>query len=286
MKIISTALPRNYELCVSGDIHIGSPCTNIEHVKEMVNYVVNTDNCYMVNIGDNIEAISPSDKRFQFSNCEYQTIQDQANAIIELFKPLKRKLLAIGTGNHEYKHINEFNIGRYIADQLDVPFGSVSYKLEVYDDRTMELMHKMFMHHGAGCVTSNSKDDIQAEANMKASVKNKLMKTAHADCIVHGMGHIHRSLIVEPTAHKKLHLTTENGKIKQHYRFDEPQNVPYIAPDSRFYFSNPSFMKLYGDLSLDYCSYAENFMYSPSEIGYSKIIVNDGKVQTIEFVKL
>jgi len=141
-------------------------------------------------------------------------------------------------------------------------------------------MHKMFFHHGAGNLHSNAKDDIQAEANMKASLKNKLAKTGHSDCIVMGIGHVHRSLIVEPTAHKKLHLTSdEEGKIKQHYRFDEPQNIPYIAP-------NPSFMKLYQNTETDYNSYAEKFMLSPSEIGYSKIIVRDGNVQSIEFVRL
>ena len=287
MRIIKKALPKDYTLIVSSDLHLGAPTVSEDHIKEMVNVVVSNDNHYMVNIGDNIEAISPRDKRYQFSDCKYQTSQEQADAVIELFKPMKSKLLAVGFGNHEAVLMNDFNIGKYIAEQLHVPFGTVSYKLEVYCDSTMTLAHKMFFHHGAGSFSSVAKDDIQAEANIKAALKNKLAKTGHSDCIVMGIGHVHRSILVEPTAHKKLHLTTdEDGKIRQHYRFDEPQNVSYIAPDSRYYFANPSFMKLYQNTETDYNSYAERFMLPPSEIGYTKIIINDNKVQSLEFVRM
>jgi len=286
MKIIKKALPKDYTLIVSSDLHLGAPTVSEEQIKEMVNEVVTHDNYYMVNLGDNVEAISPRDKRYQFSDCKYQTTHEQADAVVELFKPMKGKLLAVGSGNHEAVYQNDFNIGKYISDQLNVPFGTISYKLEVYCDTTMQLAHKMFFHHGAGSLTSVAKDDIQAEANIKASLKNKLAKTAHSDCIVMGIGHVHRSIIVDPTAHKKLHLTTEDGKIKQHYRFDEEQNVSYIAPDSRYYFANPSFMKLYQNTETDYNSYAERFMLSPSEIGYTKIYINDNKVQGLEFVRM
>lgn len=286
MKIIKKALPKDYVLAISGDLHLGCPNVSEEHITEMVNDVVKLDNCYMVNIGDNIEGITPKDKRFQFSNCKYQTSQEQADAVVKLLSPLKNKLLVIGTGNHEASIGDVLDVGKYISTQLNVPYGGISYKLEVYNDSSMELMHKMYFHHGSGSINSSINDDVRAEANMKASLKNKLLKTAHSDCIVMGIGHVHRSLILEPTAHKKLHLTTENGKMKQHYRFDEPQNVSYIAPDSRFYFSNPSFMKMYGDLDSDYSSYGERFMYSPSNIGYSKIYVENEKVVKIEFVQM
>jgi hypothetical protein len=252
----------------------------------MVEEVCTARNTFMVNFGDNIEAIGPHDKRFQHSTSAYKTSKDQADAVIRLFKPMGDKLLVIGDGNHEVVLNNEFQVGKYIAEQLKVPFGGISFKLEVYDNTTRELAHKMFFHHGAGCITSNAKDDIQAEANMKASLKGKLLRTAQDDCIVMGMGHIHRSLIVDPTASKKLHLCTEHGKIQQYYRIDEAQNVRYIAPDSRYYFSNPSFMRLYGEAGDDYNSYAERFMLSPSEIGFSKIHIEDNKVVGIEFVRL
>lgn len=286
MKIIKKALPKNYTLVVSSDLHLGSPCVNEDHIAQMVDDVCSTRHTYMTNLGDNIEAISPNDKRFQFSNCKYQTSKDQADAVIRLFKPMGDKLLAIGHGNHEAKMDNDFKLSEYISEQLGVPCGGISYILSVYNDSTMKHAHNMYFHHGAGSISSNAKDDIQAEANMKATLKNRLARTPHSDCIVMGMGHIHRSLIVKPTSQNKLHFTAEDGRVKQHYRIDEPQNVSYIAPDSRFYFANSSFMKLYCDSDENYNGYAEKFMLSATEIGYTKIHVEDSKVVDIEFIRI
>ena len=287
MKIIQKYMPKNYVLVVSGDLHLGAVTVNEDTIKEMVDYVCSTKNCYMTNIGDNIECIPPRDKRFQFSSTPYQTAKEQADAVIKLLKPLRNKLLAIGNGNHEHTASQTFNVGEYIAEGLSTEFGTVSYKLDMINLGSKKTMHKMYFHHGAGSITSNAKDDIQADANKKACLKNKLIKTAHSDCVVMGMGHIHQSIIVPPTCDHKLHLcTTDEGNIKQFYRVQESQNSSYIPPDSRYYFANPSFMKLYDNKNSNYNSYAENFMYSPSEIGYSKIIVEDGMVVGIECVKL
>jgi hypothetical protein len=286
MRTINKALPKDYTVVISSDLHLGSATVSEEHISEMVNHVVTTDNCYMLNIGDNTETITPTDKRFNFTTCKYKTVQDQADAVIKLFKPLGKKLLAMGDGNHEkvVKHVMDVN--KYIAQQLDVPYGGVEYKFAAYDETTMELMHKMYFHHGYGSIGSSVSCDIRALANKQIALKSKMLKQRHSDCVVMGMGHIHQSLIVYPTSQSRMHLNSEkNGKVKQFYRFNESQNTDYIAPDSRFYFSNACFYKKYGDND-DEGNYVIDAMYEPVEIGYTKIIIQNTKVVEIEFVKV
>lgn len=284
MEIIKKVLPDDYELCISSDLHLGSPCVNEKNIEEMVDYVKSTENCYMTNIGDNIEAILPNDKRFIFSDAKYKTPQEQCDAVINLFTPIKDKILAIGLGNHEYKLLNTFNVSKYIADGLGVPNGMYCYKLEIFD-KDINLMHKMYFSHGYGQIASNAKDEIQALGNRKAALKNKLNKSGHADVILCAMGHTHKSLIVEPTINDKLYLTTSSdGKIKQHYSYIESQNQEYIPPDARWYINNPSFMKLYSTPGSGYISYAEAFGYEPSEIGYSIIEVKNKQVVNVRRV--
>lgn len=287
MELIKKELPKDYELVQCGDIHIGSPTSSEESVKEMVEYVATNKNVFLANIGDNIEAIAPNDKRFAFSNTPYKTAQQQADRVVELFKPIRDKIIAWGSGNHEWKLINTCDWGKYIADALNVPYGSYVYKVEVHRRGNHKLMHKLWFTHGAGYIGSNAKDDIQREANMKASLKGKLSRSSHADCVYCGMGHIHKSIIVKPTVENRLYCNTnESGHIKQHYHVMSNQDADYIPPDSRFYVSSPSFMKLYSKPGSGYIGYGEIAGYEPSEIGYTKIIVDDTKIVDVQAIIL
>jgi hypothetical protein len=278
MELIKKEMPSNYEIVQCGDLHIGSPNVSEESINDMIAYVLKTKNCYIVNIGDNIEAIAPKDKRFSFSNCQYQTAQQQADKVVELFTPVKDKILAWGTGNHELAQKDCCDWGKYMADALDAPYGGFNFKLEVVELKTHRLMHKLWFSHGSGHLASNAKDDIQREANKKAALKNKMVRSGWGDCIYMGMGHIHKSIIVYPTCEGNLYLTTNDRKINQNYHVMSDQNIPYIPPDSRFYATSPSFMKLYANPGTGYTSYAEMFGYEPSEIGVTRIICMDSKI--------
>lgn len=284
MKVITKFMPRDYNLYISSDIHLGSNCISEDALKEMVNECKKDRKGYMTNIGDNIEAIAPNDKRFALSSNPYQSSHEQADAFIEIFKPIANKILAIGLGNHEYKLYNTLQVDRYIAQALGVDYGTYSYKLVMKDKNTQELMHKFHFWHGAGHIGSMAKDKIQADGNMKAALKKKLSNIGHGDCIAHFMGHIHKFLIVNPTVNDDLYLTTDElGRIKQHYKHHENQAADFIPPDARWYVANGSFMKSFST-DTDYISYAEVAGYSPAEIGYVKAIIRDGNLVDIERV--
>lgn len=287
MELIKKQMPRDYVIIDSSDYHYGSANCARESIKEMIDKVATNKNYFLINKGDSIEAILPNDKRY--ANCSMDikenllTPQQQADAVIKDFSPIKNKILAWGFGNHEYKLLNTLDFGRYIAAQLGVPYGTYAYKFTSLD-KNNNVMNKMFFTHGYGQLSSNAKDDIQRLANKKAALKNKLCKSGFGDCIYMSMGHTHQLMVVDPTVEDKLFLTDNGDQIKQHYHVISEQNVSYIPPDSRWYGCSGSFLKLYSTPGSFAISYAEVAGYEPSEIGWLEIHVHDGKVAAVEKV--
>lgn len=285
MELIKRQMPRDYVLIDSSDYHYGSANCSRESIKEMVNKVYTKKNYFLVNKGDSIEAILPNDKRYTHCSADVKdkllTPQQQADAVVSDFSIIKDKIIAFGFGNHEMRLINTIDFGRYISAQLGVPYGTYCFKFSAVD-RNNNLMHKMFFTHGYGHITSNAKDDIQRDANIKASLKLKLSKTGFSDCVYMSMGHTHQLVVVEPTVENKLFLTDDGTQIKQHYHTMTEQNIMFIPPDSRWYGCSGSFLKLYSSPGSYAISYGEVAGYSPSEIGWLEVHVQDGKVCKVE----
>lgn len=285
MKIIKKCLPKTYELVLESDCHLGNPCVDEDNIKYLVDYVGSRKNCFMTNIGDNIEAISPTDKRFSFSDTKYKSAHEQADAFIKLHLPIKNNIIAIGDGNHEKKLWNTFQVGRYISEELGVPFGDYAYKLMVYSEPDMNVQHKMYFNHGSRNFNSRNPNPIVAEANMKNSLKNICNTYGHGDCNLIAVGHVHKSLIVEPTHNHRFNdfvYTDEQGntKFKQKPVTDVSD---YVQDDDRWYISNPSLMSLFAPPGVNYTSYAEMFGYSPSRIGFTSVFIEDGKIVDAKF---
>lgn len=284
MELIQRQMPRDYTLIDSSDYHYGSLNCSRDKIREMVNKVATRKNYFLVNKGDSIEAILPNDKRY--ASCGMNIKENllspaqQADAVVQDFMPIRDKIIAWGFGNHEYKLLNTMDFGRYIAAQLQVPYGTYAYKFTA-TDKQHRLMHKMFFTHGYGTINSAAKDDIQKMANRRASLKHKLCKSGFGDCIYMSCGHTHQLLVVEPTVADKLFLTDDGHGIHQHYHVQADQNVPFIAPDSRWYGCSGSFLKLYSSPGTFAISYAEVAGYEPSEIGWLEVHVQDGNVVNV-----
>jgi hypothetical protein len=284
MELIKKQMPRDYVLIDSSDYHYGSLNCSREKIKEMIEKVATKKNYFLINKGDSIEAILPDDKRFNSCGIDVKenllTPIQQADAVVKDFAPIKNKIIGWMSGNHEHKLLNTMDFGRYIAAQLGVPYGAYVCKFIALNQKN-EIMHKMFFTHGYGNINSNAKDDIQKLANMKASLKNKLCKTGFSDCVFMSCGHNHQLLVVDPTVEDKLYLTDDGVGIKQHYHVMTDQNIPYIHPDSRWYGSSGSFLKLYTSPGTYSINYAEVFGYAPSEIGWLEVHVQDNKVVNV-----
>ena len=121
MKIIKIDLPKeldSVELHVFADEHIGDEHSDIKRVIERIEYVKNTPNAYCIlngDIMDNATKTSIGDTYTQVFNP-----MEQLAKAVELFAPIKDKILCITHGNHENRTYKKegINLSRLIAKQL------------------------------------------------------------------------------------------------------------------------------------------------------------------------
>lgn len=286
MEIIKTKpMPNDFTVADLSDFHLGSPNCAEETLEQAIEDIRKDKNCYVIFKGDAIEAILPNDKRYLHSCVKegLQSPKEQADRVIALFAPIAKRILAWGLGNHELKLWNTMDFGKYIADGLGVPYGAYNFKMHFINSRN-ELMFKTYHTHGMGSISSNAKDEIQYEANRKAGLKHKLVKSGHADCIYMSRGHDHQLIVVNPTVQNKLYLTDDGNGIHQKYHMSAPQNSEYISPDSRWYATTGSFRKLYSKTGTYAIDYGEVAGYAPSEIGFAKMHVQNGELVHVEKV--
>ena len=102
MQCIKADLPREFktiEIHTFADLHLGDKHTDYKLIQERINYVKSAPNAYCILNGDlmnNATKTSVSD-----SYAEEIPPMEQIQKAIELFNPVKDKILAICTGNHE-----------------------------------------------------------------------------------------------------------------------------------------------------------------------------------------
>jgi hypothetical protein len=293
MEIVRQELPRDFTLLLTSDYHFGNVNCHKELLQEMVASVQDRRRkkikAYLTNLGDNLDSIAPDDKRYKHASVDFQsgliTPKAQANAVVELLKPVKDMVLAIGEGNHEAKLWNLESFGQTIADDLGVPFGGYNYILQCVDKDTKELMFKVFCSHGSGRLPKGAKDPIQREANRKAHLKRKLDATGFTDCALFCMGHTHQLVTVKPTMDKDLLLTTSDDGIHQHKRPESDHSASYISPERRYYANTGGFLKLYSPPGSKVFGYAEIALMEPTKLGWVEVDVRDGQIVDIREVQ-
>ena len=283
MELIYREMPKDYTLIYSSCVHMGAFNHYADGFAEQIRRLKERKNYFLANLGDNIEAKMPHSNHFSGETLTILKPLEQADEFVERLRPVAKKIVAIGYGNHEAALINYGNIGKHIAEKLKVPFGSVHYKF-CATDRNGKVMHKLYGHHGYGSLPKGAKDPIQREANQKAALRRKLEATGHADCVAMIMGHTHQLITVKPTTTQQLFLTDDGRHVKQHYNVMSPQNAEYIPPDSRWYGNAGSLRKSITPTGLQIADYAEVAMYAPSEMGWLEVHVQRGQVVDMEKV--
>ena len=121
MKVIKIDLPRelsSIELHTFADEHIGDENCDIKRVMQRIEYVKNTPNAYCIMNGDiidNATKTSIGDTYTQVFNP-----MEQLEKAVELFEPIKDKILCVTHGNHENRTYKKegINISYLLANQL------------------------------------------------------------------------------------------------------------------------------------------------------------------------
>lgn len=91
----------SFQLMILGDMHIGDELCDLDLIKETIDYVKNTKDCYAILNGDLINNALKTSKSDSYK--EQMTIEDEQDILIELLRPIKDKILVVATGNHEYR---------------------------------------------------------------------------------------------------------------------------------------------------------------------------------------
>lgn len=243
MKVIKRDLGQNFKsikLLALSDLHIGDPLCNLKKIKEVLEYVKNSPDVFVIFNGDlmnNATKMSVSD-----SYGEEMTPTEQILALCELLEPIKDKILVIHPGNHEnrtYK-TDGVDIIRLVAKQLGIEdrFSAGWWYLYLSlglnkRKKDREILYTVTGVHGYGGGRKNG-----GKINNLVEMGDKVI----ADLYV--MGHTHTPII------------TRNSIFVPDY-----QHKTLIQKD-KYYLMTNSF--------LDYGGYGEQYGFTPSSTDWQE----------------
>jgi hypothetical protein len=280
-------LPDNFNLFLMGDSqwgNVGVHEKGLDRAFDMVNSEYRGCKAnYVCWMGDSIDAITVNDKRFAFDTTlpKLSFLRNQIDHSISRLKAIKKQLVVVLKGNHEHKWVSIYgDIGAEIARALGCEYGQYVCIPHLLRRKDGALIARLFLHHGFGVLRSAAKDSVQATANMRAALKNKLQHL-FAGAALMAMGHTHHLLIVPPD--DGLQLVTDGGEVQQVYPHTDGvaivnQAARIIPPESRWYVNTGSFLRLY---SPDSTGYAEMKGMRPVELGFAVATIRDCRINKV-----
>ena len=193
LQVIKVSLPEDIEeieIIPIGDTHTGDSMYDESHLKDVIAYVLDSPNRYVILNGDLINnaiktAISDT---YGFNHPEHEIAH-----VARLFMQIKDRILAIGTGNHEERtaRLTGIDPSRYIsvrlgledryADNSFLLFVSVGKSYSSRSGNTKQQVYSFFVQHGFGGGKKNGS---------KLNNLNDADKIV-ADADVYIMGHTH-----------------------------------------------------------------------------------------------
>jgi hypothetical protein len=230
--------------------------------------------------GDLIEAISMDDKRFHKHTTQTgrEIISEQAEYVVSLLKPIRKKIICSLMGNHEYKLWRIIDFAEEIAKRLSVPYGTFTARITYADKHGVQFKH--YATHGRKTINSTADDTQRRKTNMELILKRHL-KFKSQTCMLASKGHTHKVLVCKPTP--ELYLDDQNGQLTQQYTTDIRHGQGYVHHDERWYCNTGSLMKLY---EIGTSGYAEMSEYDPIELGFPVVKVRNRRIEDIDRVLL
>lgn len=121
MKVIKIELSediKELELHIFADEHIGDEHCDMKRLLERIEYVKNTPNAYCILNGDLLDNATKTSIGDTYSQA--LTPMEQLQTAVEIFGPIKERVIAIVEGNHEARTYKKegISISHLIAQQL------------------------------------------------------------------------------------------------------------------------------------------------------------------------
>ena len=110
------------KLVILSDLHYGNPYCSVKHFLRTVDFIKERENCYCLLNGDFCEAAIRTSKGEIYK--QVGSPDDQKKQVAEWLLPIKDKILASTTGNHERRiyEVAGTDISLDIAEKLEVPY--------------------------------------------------------------------------------------------------------------------------------------------------------------------
>lgn len=163
MKTIKADLPQTLEtiqIHTFADEHIGDRHCDMERLKERIAYVANTENAYCILNGDILDYAS----RSSIGDIETRefNIMGQLEKAVELFSPIKDKIICITNGNHEARGYRKegIDMSKMIAMQLGIEhvysqtsafvFLRFGTAIKTHARKSPKMLYTLYVNHGSG----------------------------------------------------------------------------------------------------------------------------------------
>jgi hypothetical protein len=249
IKIPYESRSDKYNIIPLGDIHLGNKGCDKQRLRDMISWIKDAPNCYWIGMGDYIDCINYTDKRFDPSTIDNKYLNNLSNCvpmqtedIIHFFEPIKDKCLGLHRGNHEEKIrlTYHYDVMYEIGKTLDIP---------LLEDSA--LIRLSFMRKGGG----HEAFDIFSIHGRVGGRKGGNKINWLEDCI----SYINADIYLMAHSHiKEAEIKTQlYGDQKVHIR--QKKKVLGVTG---------SFLRGYTEES---SSYTEKWMLPPTDIGVIKL---------------
>ncbi len=212
MKVIKIDLPREFssvEVHTFADEHIGDEHCDLKRLVERIDYVKSTPNAYCILNGDLIDNATKTSIGDTYTQV-FNPMEQLARAV-ELFEPIKDKILCITHGNHENRTYRKegINLSRLIAAQLGLserysPTAAVLFirvgeevrgrKESNGSGKNRQICYTMYVLHGSGGGRKEGAKAIRL-ADMASII----------DCDIYCHAHTHLPMVMKQGYHRVDH---------------------------------------------------------------------------------
>jgi len=218
-----------------GDLHYPATNCRIDLFQNLVNYIKETPDCYAIGMGDLLDAIVITDRRFDPSEKD-TNLDTQIVKIRNILEPIKNKIICLLTGNHEYTIYSRGygNPIQRLCRELGIKYAGYSAFIKLHvEPKTHKKDLVIYAHHGwaAGRQTGATVNNIE-----------NLSKHYEADVFL--LGHSH-----------KLSATSQ---VK----------IGWGGPKKNLFVNTGSFLET---STIGSTSYSERRGYPPLKLGVAKI---------------
>lgn len=162
-RVIHAAKGQTYRLHVIGDVHLGNAGCAEDRFRERVEQIASDPCALWIGVGDYVDAVGFRDKRFDPEGISPDlTIADLADLgrvqfrkASDILKPIARKCIGVGYGNHEdalMHHENQRGLWLAFVASLGNPadLGYCAFLDLVFRIGQRDHSYRIATHHGAG----------------------------------------------------------------------------------------------------------------------------------------